>query len=315
MLKIFPPPSGDAAPIWLDLLSPTQEERAKAEAIVGARLPTREALSEIETSSRARIRDGVLYLSVPTAAPPPPGERPGSPIGFVLSRDRLVTVRFIPLLAFDAVASWIERGEHAPASGLEVFVELCEETVDRLADNLERLAEELGPLSEAAFHADDVKGRRAVRSNRILRRQLRDVGRMGDRLSDIRDTLVGLGRIVAYAAKNTEGWSEGPIAARLGSVAQDIASLNDYDAQLFNKIQFLLDATVGLIGIAQNDIFKVLTIVSIVGIPPTLVAGVYGMNFKNMPEYNWSFGYQWGLAVIVLSAVIPLVWFRIKGWF
>ena len=80
-------------------------------------------------------------------------------------------------------------------------------------------------------------------------------------------------------------------------------------------MQFVLDALVGLIGIVQNDIFKVLTIVSIAGIPPTLVAGIYGMNFKNMPEYNWSFGYQYGLAVIVLSTVLPLIWFKVKGWF
>jgi magnesium transporter len=84
---------------------------------------------------------------------------------------------------------------------------------------------------------------------------------------------------------------------------------------MFNKIQFLLDALVGLISIAQNDVFKVLTIVSIVGIPPTLVAGIYGMNFHNMPEYAWRYGYQFGLAMIVLTTVIPLVWFKVKGWF
>ena len=82
-----------------------------------------------------------------------------------------------------------------------------------------------------------------------------------------------------------------------------------------SKVQFVLDALVGLIGIAQNDVFKVLTIVSIVGIPPTLMAGIYGMNFKNMPEYDWAWGYQYGWAVILLSAVIPLVWFKLKGWF
>jgi magnesium transporter len=314
MLSLFPNTPGAGPAIWFDLLDATDAERAEAEAALGAALPTREALSEIESSSRMRVRDGVLYMSVPSAAPHEPGKRPGSPIGFILSRERLVTVRYAPLRSFDAVAQAITGGESA-SSSLEVFVRLCEEIVDRIADALEHLAGELIPLSEAAFHVDDVEGRQAVRSNRILRGELRSLGRHGDRLSEIRDTLVGLARIIAFAAHNTETWSQTSVEQRMASLNQDVTSLSDYTDQLFNKVQFLLDALVGLIGIAQNDIFKVLTIVSIVGIPPTLVASMYGMNFKSMPEYGWHWGYQYGLAMIVLTAVIPLVWFKIKGWF
>jgi len=97
-------------------------------------------------------------------------------------------------------------------------------------------------------------------------------------------------------------------------VAKDIASLNDYEDHLSNKVQFLLDAILGFITIAQNDLFKILTIVSVVGIPPTLVAGIYGMNFKYMPELNWVEGYPFALAAIVLSAVLPLLWFKWRGW-
>jgi len=306
---------GEGQALWLDLLSPTDAERAKAEAIAGLTLPTREALSEIETSSRIRVRHDVLYMSVPSAAPPSPGERAGAPIGFILSRDRLITVRYTAGRAFDEAAKMFDAADNAPTCSLDVFVGVCEEIVDLIADGLEHLAEQLVPLSEAAFHTDDVKGKKAIRSNEILRVQLRTVGRLGDRLSEIRDSLIGLTRIISFTAQNTVGWADASTKARLSSLERDIVSLNDYDAQLFNKIQFLLDATVGLISIAQNDVFKVLTIVSIVGIPPTLIAGVYGMNFKNMPEYDWAWGYQWGLAVIVLSAVIPLVWFKLKRWF
>lgn len=312
MLSRFPE-SGADQPIWLDLVQASDAERAEAEAALGSALPTREALSEVESSSRMRVRDGVLYMSVPSAAPHAPGERPGSPIGFVLSPERLVTVRYEPLPSFDAVAQAFETGDQPEKSSLEVFVRLCEEIVDRIADGLEHLAADLIPLSEAAFHVDDVQGRRAVRSNKVLRLHLRSLGRHGDRLSEIRDTLVGLERITTFAEHNVQ--ADASIKQRMASLAQDLASLSDYDDQLFNKVQFLLDALVGLIGIAQNDIFKVLTIVSIVGIPPTLVASMYGMNFKNMPEYGWAFGYQYGLAVIVISAVVPLVWFKIKGWF
>jgi magnesium transporter len=324
MLTLFPSASDPpASAIWLDLLSPSEEEWARAEAAVGSALPRRDALSEIETSSRLRARGGVLYMSMPSAAPRPagrlasaPGRHPvGAPIGFVLSRERLVTVRFLPLKGFDAVAGKFEAADGAPASSVEVFIEICEEIVDRVADGLEHLAEELATLSAAAFNADDTEGRKPVRSNRVQRVQLRQVGRLGDRLSEVRDSLQGLARVAAYAAQNTEGWSPASGRARMASVTADITSLNDYEAHLSNKVQFLLDAMVGLISIAQNDIFKVLTIVSIVGIPPTLVASLYGMNFKHMPELSWTFGYQYGLAMIVLSAVIPVVWFKLRGWF
>ena len=131
----------------------------------------------------------------------------------------------------------------------------------------------------------------------------------------MRDGLQGLGRIVAYTDQYACEWSDGALKPRLAGLRQDIHSLIDYEEQLASKVQFVLDALVGLIGIAQNDVFKVLTIVSIVGIPPTLMAGIYGMNFKNMPEYDWAWGYQYGWAVILLSAAIPLVWFKVKGWF
>ena len=106
----------------------------------------------------------------------------------------------------------------------------------------------------------------------------------------------------------------GALLPRLLTVRQDVASLSDYDAQLTNKVQFLLDATLGFINIEQNNGIKILTVVSVVGIPPTLIASMYGMNFKNMPELQWEYGYLYGIVMIVLSGVIPLLWFRKRGW-
>jgi len=323
MLNAFPArddkgePAGSAIDgvLWLDLLDPTEAEAARVEESVGAKLPSLGALSAIETSSRLRNHGGVLYMSTPSAARRPEGSLATPPLGFVLSAERLITVRFMPLPVFDAVAGQFAAGQDAPTTSLEVFTLICEGIVGRVADILEHLAEELNALSVDAFHADDPRGRHAARANRLLRVQLRQVGRLGDRLSQVRDGLQGLGRIVAFADQYACDWSGGSLKPRLASLRQDIHSLADYEEELANKVQFVLDALVGLIGIAQNDVFKVLTIVSIVGIPPTLMAGVYGMNFKNMPEYDWALGYQYGWAVIILSAVIPLVWFKVKGWF
>ena len=324
MLHIFPTQGDDktgeagqvaADALWLDLLNPTSVEVTSVEETIGATLPTLGALSEIETSSRLRSQGGILYMSTPSAAGRPEGALTTPPLGFVLSTDRLVTVRFMPLPSFDAVAGKFASSHDVPKSSLEVFTLLCEEIVDHVADILEHLAGELNGLSIDAFQADDTRGRHAARANRVLRVQLRQVGRLGDRFSEVRDGMQGLGRIVAYTDQYACEWSGGALKPRLAGLGRDIHSLVEYEEQLSSKVQFVLDALVGLIGIAQNDVFKVLTIVSIVGIPPTLMAGVYGMNFKNMPEYDWAWGYQYGWAVIILSALIPLVWFRLKGWF
>jgi magnesium transporter len=318
MLNIYPKPGGgDAAtagPVWLDLFAPSDAEIAAVEAQIGAQLPRRSALSEIEMSSRLRQRNGVLTMSMPTTLRPTPDELTVAPLGFVLSPDRLVTIRFAASPAFDAVIARLEAADTIQGGGPEMFTELCEEIVDQIADALEHLAEELAALSTAAFHADDREAQ-ALKSNRALRAKLRQVGRLGDRLSEVRDSLLGLTRIVAFTEQFGCNGADAGIQARLTSLRHDLTSLSDYDEHLANKVQFVLDALVGLIGIAQNDIFKVLTIVSIVGIPPTLIAGIYGMNFKTMPEYDWAFGYPYGLAVIVLSAVLPLIWFKAKGWF
>ncbi len=320
VLKVFPLSSDShEAGRWLDLLEPTESERAEAERLTGLSLPTREHLSEIESSSRLRQRDGVLTMSTPMIALVGSMPRGLKPIGFVLSRKSLVTIRFSPLSAFDEVESqFVGVGDDSaepPASSLETFVRLCDEMVDRMADALEGLAAALNELSGEVFAIEDTEAKTPDRTNGDLRDRLRLVGRLGDRASNTRDALLGLGRILAYVEGAAKDWEDARFEGRIASLRQDVVSLNDYEVHLSDKVQFLLDALVGMIGIAQNDIFKILTIVSIVGIPPTLVASIYGMNFKIMPELNWSLGYPWGLALIVTSAIVPLVWFKRRGWF
>lgn len=318
MLSVYPrnaAPDAQTHPIWLDLHDPTPAELAEAEKQAGVVVPSRDDLSEIERSSRLRARDGVLFMSVPMVTHVEDGAPQVAPVGFLLSRTSLVTVRYAPLQAFDAVGAEFKQAK-TPVSSLEVFIDLCDELIDRLADGLEHAASDLRSLSTKAFHVTDGQGRKVVRSNRIIRARLSHVGRLGDHLSETRDALLGLGRAIDFACEMTTDWPDwGKMTPRMNTLKKDVASLDEYEVHLSDKVQFLLDAMVGLIGISQNDIFKVLTIVSIVGIPPTLVAGIYGMNFKTMPEYDWAFGYPYGLAVIVLSAIIPLAWFKWRGWF
>jgi magnesium transporter len=140
------------------------------------------------------------------------------------------------------------------------------------------------------------------------------LGRIGDLVSRVRETQVNAALIVPYVEGAAREWLPKDLKPRFQTLRRDIASLNDYDTHLNYKLQFLLDATLGFINIAQNSVMKVLTVVSVVGIPPVLVAGIYGMNFKSMPELDWPWGYAYGLAVIVLSGLIPLGVFRKRNW-
>jgi magnesium transporter len=116
-------------------------------------------------------------------------------------------------------------------------------------------------------------------------------------------------------AGECESFTEGEADARFETIRRDIASLDEFETRLSENVQFLLDAALGLISIEQNNVFRVLTVVSVVGVPPTLIASMYGMNFKHMPELDWIYGYPYGLSLITLSALVPIVFFKIKGWF
>jgi len=300
--------------IWIDLLNPTDDEKEFVESRTGLRVPSIEALSEIESTSRLIVDHGVIYLSTPLVAQGDTADYYLSPAGFVLSPRILITIRFADLRIFHAVADKVHADE-ALRSSAGVFTTLMEALVDRGADVLERLAGELDQISKSIFRGDPRKPRHTVRSNEALRMALANVGMIGDRLTQARDVFLGIDRMVPFVVSLKHDWIIPEFEGRLAAVAKDTASLNAYEEHLSNKVQFLLDAVLGFITIEQNDLFKILTIVSVVGIPPTVMAGIWGMNFKSMPELSWEFGYPLSLAIIALSAVIPLIWFKWRGWF
>jgi magnesium transporter len=298
--------------VWIDLLSPTESEVAAVEEASGLTLPSQAEISEIEMSSRLRTDGDVLYLNAPLVYRSQAQDPGTTPVGFVLAPELLVTVRYEPLNAFD------NYQRAARGSAAEVFVGLVEAIVDRIADVLERIAADLDTLSHRLFRSRSVGGgerRSRAQENADLRSILRRLGASGDLISKIRDSLLALARIVPYVATTRGSELAAPVKTRLETLRQDLVSLNDYETHLLSKVQLLMDATLGLINVEQNDIIKVLTVVSVVGVPPTLVASIYGMNFKNMPELDWSWGYPYGLAVIAISALAPLIWFKWRGWF
>lgn len=303
--------------VWIDLENASPEEAGFVIRNTGVRIPDQEALSAIESSSRLSMENGTIYLSTPALYGVASGHPMASPLGLILSKDRLVTVRFAHLPAVVAFEEQLATGGACHPSSVGVFVGLVDTFVDRAADVLERTGNDLDHVSHRIFRDQAPKAEKAHAAKREdleLRALLRQLGQIGDLTSKIRDSLLGLARIVPYVATMTETWAAEEMRGRLKTLRQDITSLTDYDAHLANKIQFLLDATLGLINIEQNNIIKVLTVVSVVGVPPTFLASMYGMNFKTMPELDWSWGYPYALVLMVISAIGPYIWFRIRGW-
>jgi magnesium transporter len=306
----------DREAAWIDLTSPSEEEKLLVERKTGLRVPTLQQLNEVEISSRLRRSAGALYLSLPLVYRDENRRPRITPVGFLLTERHLVTVRFEELKAFETCRVRIGEGDLVHPSAAGIFVTLLEAIVDRLADVLEEVGEDLDDASDEVFGRDaDMRQRRPKIQGQRLRVNLRRVGRQRQLLSKIRATLLAIGRLVPYVQDEARSWLPDDTPRRLDTVMHDVASLDEYESHLSDKVQFLLDADLGLINIEQNDTFRVLTVVSVVGIPPTLVASLYGMNFKNMPELNWTYGYVWGLGLILASALLPLVWFRVKGWF
>ena len=233
------------------------------------------------------------------------------PLGFVLTPNVLVTVRFSEVHGINQVASLLKT-TNPPSSSVDAFVTILEAMVDYGADLLERLGHDVAKISRRSFSQYANDPRHA--SSKTLRATLVNVGSIGQHLSEVRDTLLGIQRIASLVSDTARTWFPKDAYTRLQTVSRDVQSLTDFETHLSDKVQFLLDAVLGFINTEQNEIFKVLTIASVVGIPPTLIASMYGMNFKNMPELSWTLGYQYGLALIVISIVLPIWWFKSRGW-
>ena len=300
---------------WIDVLKPDAQEIAFLKRTLGIELPTLEELSQIERSSRLRSEENWLRLSVPVIYQTD-GFLPAlTPVGIVLSTNLLLTVRFEGIKAFDNV---LNNSGCFPVQtgGIGALIVIVEAIIDQTADLLERVGSDLDHLSEEILGTNSVDpSRRKVQEDAgRLRLFLREIGRKGDLTSKIEDLLLGMARMLPYVMVHSTPKLQGGVRAKFKSLERDVKSLNDYETHLTEKIQLLLDAIVGLTNVEQNNIFRILTVVSVIGIPPTFFASMWGMNFKSMPELDWPYGYAFGLSVIALSAIVPFVWFKWRGW-
>ena len=301
--------SGRAAvgAVWLDLVDPDDAERKHAATLLGGELPTRDQAGSIELSSRVRVEDELLRINIPAFARGDGGQGSLTPLGILLSPSLLVTLRYAQSPVFDRLAKTVTE-ETRPATSVDTFVALFESIAGTAADHMQDLSGELSKLSRETFSD-------RVGHSGILRGVLFQIGRIQRHVTQIRSALLGVQRGLSHLCDNAPKWISRQQHTRLQVALNDLKSLAEFDQQLDDKMQFLLDAALGFINNDQNDIMKVLTIVSVVTIPPVILAGIWGMNFKTIHEYDWPYGYVFALTMIVSSMLLPLAWFKWKKWF
>jgi magnesium transporter len=297
---------------WIDANSPTPDEAASIKRALGVEPPSLARMSEIESTSRLyRLQDSVcVTLSMPRREAD--GSAAAHPLALIVTPKALLTVRYEDMKVCEPEHLDAMGIDRAPANAIGAVIALLEGIVDHLADELELMTARADRCSKQIF----AKQTRASTGTRgaALKGIIPEIGGQREFNSLVEEALLTLSRAVPFLVSELGPKLTPDTKARLERVDRDVQSLSAHEGRLSEKLQFLLDASVGLIGIEQNDIFKVLTIVSVIGIPPTLIASMYGMNFKNIPEYDWAWGYQYGLTLIFLSAIVPLIWFKLKRW-
>ncbi len=300
------------ATLWIDLLNPTQEEDAYIEQQLGISIPTRAETREIEASSRFYFESGAHYMTafiVYNAETPVPST---STLTFILTPTRLVTVRYAEFKALPIFLTRVEKGDIQCHSAPAVMIGIVETIVHRAADLIERIQDQTEKLALAVFA---LKGGQQSRPRR-LDVFLRSIGREGDITSRAQESAFSLDRLLSYFTDvSRERGDSKQILQRIESAHRDTSSLMEHMRFLTNRITFLLNATLGMISIEQNNIIKIFSVASVALMPPTLIASIYGMNFKHMPELDVPWAYPLVLIVMVLSAILPFLYFRRKGWF
>lgn len=295
--------------VWIDMAEPSAEERERLAASLGVDLPSYHDMLEIEASSRLFVADNAVYMTTPVLAQAEAEEPEVGPLTFVLTGKALITLRYIHPRSIDLFLDRARRKPGLCATPRDAFVGLVDTLVDRMADVLEAVGLKIDAMSRDVFV--DQAGKNKAKPD--LQRIVQGVGRAGDLISKSRDSLAGFARIIAFLNVSHIKLNHDQ-KALLKIASRDVRSLTDHADFQTQRATFLLNASLGLIDREQNDIVKTLTVAATAFLPPTLIASIYGMNFSVMPELSWRFGYPLAIVLMILSAFLPLWYFRRRGW-
>ncbi len=289
---------------WLDLVDPTPAECTAVEELISAPLPERKQINGLGLSSRHHDNQRVLSLHAHLYADHAHGKQ--EPFGMMVTQERLVTLRYQSSRPFDKAVGCLQESEDR-LDGPDLLVLLLQAVANDVAEQMQRIGGDVSDLSGDVFTETNER-------TRVLRRKLLRIGQLEGRLARYRTSLLGMGRIVGFVQHRAPDWMDDDAQGCIKVLDNDLKTLDQFDEQITGKLQFLQDAVLGFINTDQNAVMKLLTVASVVTIPPIILAGIWGMNFRHMPELDKIWGYPMALIALLVSMLVPLVWFGIRGW-
>jgi magnesium transporter len=298
--------------VWIDMLNPTPEERRKVDEDLHLEMPTRADMEEIEISSRIYQEESNLFMTALVLSQTDTEQPTSGAVTFVLTPEHLVTIRYIDPQPFRSFALRCERAVVTATRPELVLMQLLDAIIDRMADILEKTGTDVEGISREIF--EPAASALGYRSDKDFQRVLRDLGRKYDLTSKMRESLLTIGRVLTFLNQAFDSKVQKDARTHVKTLSRDVLSLQDHSSYVSNKLTFLLDATLGLINIEQNTVIKIMSVAAIVLLPPTLFASIWGMNFKYMPELDEVWGYPLSIVVMIISAILPYVYFKRRGW-
>jgi magnesium transporter len=300
-----------AGAVWVDLLEPTREEELLIERVLGLEVPTRDELKDIEPSSRLYTEGDATYMTASLMVKAESELPHLTDVAFVLTSGKLLTLRYAEPRSFALFKSAMHRIPGGCSSPTVMITRLLETVADRTAEILEIAVSRADKLSLEVFGDNRHLARRPPR---YLEDRVVQVSALHRLLAKARDSLMSLSRMLTFLHGVPALQSDRTSLELCRTVQRDVQSLLEHANFVAGNITFLLDASLGLINLEQNAIIKIFSIASVVLLPPTLIASIYGMNFEFMPELRVAYAYPLTLGAMVLSAILPFFFFRWKGW-
>lgn len=298
--------------VWLDLLDPEDWEIDLAQSLFGFTLPEREALSSLQLSDGYFERDGRLFMVISMVKEHQSKRLKLSPVGMLLSDRYLATLRYDKDVPVEAMVTQLAQQTGSLGSAQDLLIALMDKSITVTAEKFDRLTGHLESVTDDVFRDSDIDQQDSP--ERHLAAILKRIGHAQNDVSKLHLTSLTTARLLEFLAGTDRLAGDRKCISQISSMAEDARALNQHSSFLANNIAFLLDANLGVVSLRQNVVMKVISIVSLVLMPPTLIAGIYGMNFLHMPELQWPFGYVAALIAMLIAAIAPYQFFKRKGW-
>jgi magnesium transporter len=298
--------------VWIDLLNPTGEEDKKVEKHLGISIPTREEMHDLEPSEIIYTENGAHYMTARIICQSDTNVPKLADVTFILTDKALVTVRYDEPGAFGIFLNRVAKPGGCGTQPAAVIEGLIEAIVDRAAEVLRGVGDKIDDASRKVFEGKSS----AVEQNNAYQVIIRKIGQYEHIISNVRESMVSVERVLLFLSANFKRPTRqaSGFTPEWRTSVRDVQAIEEHATFISSKLSFMLQATLGLVGLEQNKIIKLFSVVSVVLMPPTLIASIYGMNFKAMPELEWSFGYPMALSMMVVFAILPYLFFRWKKW-